>query len=257
MHQAARRPRKPAKLSDPLARSLHLYALAATASGFVLAANQPCQAGVVYTPAHRYIGRDSKMGIDFNHDGNPDVVIREIPWNLIGYPGNMVSAVPEPKGGIETGLVGFADELGSGAKIGASDQFLAKSAYLVSATDSGVYYHYLGSWSFPTAKGYLGVRFMIDGETHYGWARVNVRFDQPKHQFDVVLTGYAYETQPNTLIRAGDMGQITEPEDRSQDEKSENVSAAQPETEDNPTLGALAAGANSLPLWRRRAARGQ
>ena len=184
-----------------------------------------------------------------------DFVIREFPWNLIGYPGNVVEAVAEPKGGIERGKFAFAAQLSAGAQIGASDLFLQKSAYIASATYYGVYYGYVGSWSFSSSTGYLGVRFLIDGETHYGWARLQLHYNFETRQIDVLMTGYAYETQPNTLIRAGDTGQITEPEDKSpaegpSEEKSENAPAANQESRQPATLGALAAGASGVPLWR-------
>jgi hypothetical protein len=48
---------------------------------------------------------------------------------------------------------------------------------------------------------YMGFKFLIDGEIHYGWARVNV-----KAKFlglSATLTGYAYETIANRPILTG------------------------------------------------------
>ncbi len=49
---------------------------------------------------------------------------------------------------------------------------------------------------------YLGLKFQFSGETHYGWARVSVK--RQANHFTALLTGYAYETTPNTAIVAGE-----------------------------------------------------
>jgi hypothetical protein len=50
---------------------------------------------------------------------------------------------------------------------------------------------------------YLGLEFQINGETHYGWARLSVKWNHREHLLSVGLTGFAYETEPNTPILAG------------------------------------------------------
>ena len=52
-----------------------------------------------------------------------------------------------------------------------------------------------------SARGYLGLKFMINGEVHYGWARLNETCDKGNNS--IRLTGYAYETIPNQGIKAG------------------------------------------------------
>ena len=60
-----------------------------------------------------------------------------------------------------------------------------------------------GNWFDVTA--YLGLQFLINGETHYGWAAVDVVFDtsQRPWTFSATLTGYAYETVAGQSIAAG------------------------------------------------------
>jgi hypothetical protein len=69
---------------------------------------------------------------------------------------------------------------------------------------------------------------------HYGWARLTV-----STVGDVVkttLTGYAYESTPNTAILAGDRG----------------PSASTAETKQvGPTLALLSLGAPGLNIWRK------
>jgi hypothetical protein len=64
---------------------------------------------------------------------------------------------------------------------------------------------YWGLWAPNEKNRYLGVKFLIDGQVHYGWARMNAELYFP--YINALLTGYAYETTPNLPIRAGDEGQ--------------------------------------------------
>ena len=50
---------------------------------------------------------------------------------------------------------------------------------------------------------FLGLEFTVQGQKHFGWARFNVT-----SSVAVTLTGYAYETEPNKPIRAGDTGPV-------------------------------------------------
>lgn len=59
----------------------------------------------------------------------------------------------------------------------------------------------LGQWRNVENR-YLGVKFSIQGQTHYGWVRLNVTLISPQ-TIQAVITGYAYETIPNTPIIAG------------------------------------------------------
>jgi hypothetical protein len=67
----------------------------------------------------------------------------------------------------------------------------------------------LGPWA-GKGKGvrdrYLGLKFVISGEVHYGWAGLSVTLEHQR-QFDDVsgtLTGYACETVPDKPTIAGE-----------------------------------------------------
>jgi hypothetical protein len=227
------------KLSKPLHRDLGAYALAAGAAGVsALALSAPADAQIVYTPAHELIGSNGSISIDLNHDGIADLTIREVPCSSATsrLNANSLQVLPaQTGGGVRMGgYTLFAAALSGGAKIGQLDPFVPGSAVMANWTNSGGYY--FGSW--VSAKGmYLGIRFAIDGETHYGWARLSATYSPRRKDIVALLTGYAYETEPNGGIRAGDKGQ--------------GGSAAQPTTpltrpaETDPqklTLGALALG---------------
>jgi len=99
-----------------------------------------------------------------------------------------------------------------------------------------------GPWQNASNK-YLGIQFGINGQTHYGWARLSVRaFTYSQTHFihiKVTLTGYAYETQPNTAILAGDEGP-----------KAQST-AADARGVNSPSLGLLSLGSVGLDVWRR------
>ena len=64
---------------------------------------------------------------------------------------------------------------------------------------------YSGSqWCGVTDK-YLGLRFDIGGNTHYGWARLDVGLDPTNW----LIKGYAYNSTPDEGIAAGDEGTLT------------------------------------------------
>ena len=111
-------------------------------------------------------------------------------------------------------------------------------------SDSGFH---SGPWT-NARHHYLGFEFLVAGELHFGWARLNVgdRTDFVGH-FGATLTGYAYETVPNRPIQAG------------QTQSDDDMGSFVPQTlvpEGSPvlkpaTLGLLAEGASGLVAWRR------
>ena len=100
---------------------------------------------------------------------------------------------------------------------------------------------FVGCWGVKNR--YLGTRFQINGEPHYGWARLSV-LRNGRH-FKVVLTGYAYETIPNKRIIAG----------RTHDsDETKQPASMKGYASPAPTLGSLALGAPGLSIWRREEA---
>ena len=89
---------------------------------------------------------------------------------------------------------------------------------------------------------YLGLKFVINGQTHYGWARFSVSIPNAKVlNYTAILTGYAYETEPHMPIVAGQ--QTTAVTTGSLLPESLNTAAQ--------SLGMLARGADAISLWRR------
>jgi hypothetical protein len=242
------RPRKTLQFSDSLHQRLNAYALAAgTAGGGMLAFSQPSQAKIVYTPVHIVLSRGS-LALDLNNDGIVDFVLLD-KYRRNGQTTNSfwLYVNPQQDGNAAVGKQGqyfrSASALSRGRLIGPKDKFdgnlMAFACSFASTTDCRV-----GNW-FDVNNQYLGLKFTINGDIHYGWARLNVAFKLNKGLV-ATLTGYAYETVPNKPIIAGKRN--------GPGGKNEGVDPAslKMNTGEPATLGALALGAPGLSIWRRK-----
>jgi hypothetical protein len=181
-----------------------MYVLAASAAGVgVLALAQPSQASVVYTPANQRVGANGVYNLDLNHDETVDFLIQQ--WNYGNWPSNNQLLADPAVGNGVLGKRITASALMAGASIGPNQDFIAggnNGEVMLSITHftTGGTSFVHGPWNNIRNR-YLGLKFQIDGETHYGWARLSVQ--RTAYHFTVLLTGYAYETLPNTAIKAG------------------------------------------------------
>jgi hypothetical protein len=143
-------------------------------------------------------------------------------------------------GGLKQGLtLRGASAMSIGQEIGHREGFFLGPAWMCAVTNYAIYYD--GSWVDVYPAHYLGIRFLINGETHYGWARLTTTDGQGF--IEANLSGYAYETQANKPIRAGDTG-------KSEATNPANESSPQSDTKTAATLGALALGTSGLSVWR-------
>jgi len=243
----SRRPaKKPSCLSLPLTHRLNTYALGACAAGVsLLALKLPSEAEVIYTPANVVIGRDGSYGIDLNNDGIVDYRIVEF-GGMIGNPqslevdplnGNEVACMSSP------GCLDFnsAAALPAGVQIGYNpfwERGFLFGLAVAGSFDGEIYYR--GFWP-KTKDHYLPLRFQINGETHYGWARLTVKFVgvPPKDgTWQATLSGYAYETIPNKSIISGQ----TSGTDDDRQSSGASVGAKANEKKQPVSLGTLALG---------------
>ncbi|MCA9171058.1 MAG: hypothetical protein KDB23_25470 [Planctomycetales bacterium] len=86
-----------------------------------------------------------------------------------------------------------AARLDTGTTIGSSAVFAEASKLLFEDRDFGTQ----GSWDDPQTR-FVGLQVEIDDNIHYGWARLSV------DRRGITVHDYAYETEPNKLIAAGD-----------------------------------------------------
>lgn len=204
-----KRTRKTAKVSESLERQLNAYAFAAGAAGVsILALAQPSEAKIVYTKTHQVIGTNGVYLLDLNHDGVVDFLLVEsgTPTSNGTRASDTLRALPALGNGVE-GKSGnprnLASALNRGGRVGPGAQFISGNKYATMVatfvTDLGG--GPSGQWVNVTNR-YLGLKFQIDGKTHYGWARMTVEL--PGHfLISATLTGYAYETVPGKAIVAG------------------------------------------------------
>jgi hypothetical protein len=226
-------------VNNKLNQMLTTYVAAASAAGVaLLAANPPAEAKVVYTPAHTYI--NGNTAIDLNHDGIADFMLgfHELDKSIIlavnpEVSGNEIMA----KGGAAVaGIIG--QPVGPGGKFVAT----ASSYGWLFMADAGSYSvtWFFGNWANAKNR-YLGFKFLINGQVHYGWARLSVA-DYLHSNTAVILTGYVYETTPNTKIIDGEISGSAD--------KIAPTDLLSPSSHP-ATLGMLARGADALAIWRR------
>jgi hypothetical protein len=232
--------RTPITLRQPTQRKLTSYALSAGAAGVSMLSLAPlAEAQIVYTPARQTVSHNHEILVDLNHDGVTDFAIREIE-NRFGS-GNSLQAVPiRPGGGIESSQIaaGWAADLRHGQQIGPTARFAGATALMANYSSYGNYGS--GVWRYAVGKArYLGIRFQINGEAHYGWARLNVKYSYSGKDIGALLTGYAYQTQPNTAILAGATGE---------GDAIGESSSTPPGQREPMSLGALALGSTGFPI---------
>jgi hypothetical protein len=228
MKQPATRSRKISQLSSSLDKRLNLYALAAGAAGVgLLALAEPVEAEVVYTPARVTLRAGTSYFLDINNDGQPDFQLTDTASHYFAGLGVHAWGNSAPtSNAVEIGRSSLDPlALERGAKIGPGRYFYGCLSCSYGQTLAAVAKEGgdFGDWVNVTNR-YMGIKFLVHGQTYYGWARLSVRVND--RMVAGVLTGYAYENVPNHSIRAG--------------QTSGTYDASLPEA---GTLGALAKGA--------------
>jgi hypothetical protein len=242
-------------LSNSLHRRLNAYALAASAAGAgVLTLTQRAEAKIVYTPDHAQMSHVGTFpfALDLNHDGIADFTFPTSSFVNSGFFQSAMAVSPVAKNNRAWG-VQYASALKAGVRVGVNGKFGNPGNLLMglSSGTSGGFKGFRGPWE-NGGKGvknrYLGLKFVIKGKVHFGWARIN--FANPSN---VILTGYAYETIPNKPIITGATKgtreeRIEQPNDPGPNASWTHATADVPHT---ATLGALAMGAPGLAIWRQ------
>ena len=236
------------------------YSLAAAAAGVsTLALSQPADAKVVITNKNisiPFCGNLSpcSVSIDLNGDGVKDFKVSLISSYDYAIASLHLNVAAQNGGGVVGAAAGkhgpYASCLLRGAKVGASDHFLAGKdtvevsyIYWRSNASHGPKKLY-GKWGGNHPNRFLGVKFKINGQTHYGWIRITVTTVAAAVQspsMTVTITEYGYETIANKSLGAG-LASTDAADDEAQ------AIANKP---GNPSLGMLALGSGGLSLWRR------
>jgi hypothetical protein len=165
------RSRTPASLRGRLERNLLAYATAASAAG-VGALALPAEAKVIYTPMHVDA---SFYHLDLNNDGVTDFLFSV----TSSCESNCVKTfvISGNSGAVRHSTrSGYAAALRAGAHIGPKKQFEKSYARLIEVIASSSSTYGRGPW-VNVKKRYLGLKFRVGADIHYGWARLNVRLD--------------------------------------------------------------------------------
>jgi hypothetical protein len=255
--------RPAARLDRNLEKNLFAYATAASAGLLSLASRAEAQ--IVYTPSNTPMvinGANHGLGLtqlDLNNDGTPDFAFglsSTIRFTSIGYTSRfkfLLRLAPDQAGNqvVQGQQAGTAAAIAAGRKIGPQQKFgangyLVHQVYNISSKSKDVS---SGSWR-NVEFAYVGLKIMIDGQVHYGWARI--KFPYPDAGYDYPsIYGYAYESIPNQPIIAG---QTSGTYEASAAQPSPAVGSTEQKTAAAAgmpaTLGMLAAGKQGLNLWR-------
>lgn len=255
-----------ARLASTLEKNLWAYAAVAGAAGVGLLAMAPSAEGkVVYTATDQKIA--PSIAIDLNGDGVIDFNLTKfgsasvggslrVSWlavchdKYIGFSHQCNSSTNDPNAANLVRVVptGPAD-LAAGANIGPGPQWGGQGVaeFMAVRVWYSQYWNTKQKWNGPWAnegKGvtnrYLGLKFKIGNDYHYGWARVTLTTTADSG-FSAALTGYAYETVPGKAIVAGATS------------AAEEVGAIEPQLGPmvkQASLGMLSMGAAGLPIWR-------
>jgi hypothetical protein len=243
--------RRVASLDRRLEKKLIAYALAAGAAGVSVLACVPCaEAKVVFTNTWLPIAPNTaRTNIDLDGNGVVDFVISNHSGSVCtsGCRSEIIKVLPQGSSNRVWGNASYASALSSGVRVGSGGKFqpghevMGKEGFAVS--ESGSLYRSSGRWKQSTNR-YLGVKFNIQGEVHYGWVRMDVT--ESDAGIYAAVSGYAYETLPNQAILTGQKSDA--PKHRN-DKKLGSASTDVPAPA-RGRLGALASGAWGLQSWR-------
>jgi hypothetical protein len=200
-----------------LEKCLSMYALAASAAGVsMLALAQPAEGKIIYTKANKSFGPNQTLHLDLNHDGVTDFDLKNVERTFTtGAITEVLSALPDHKEDAVWGHTvpfhAYASALSANVKIGPRGQFLSAKGMMAASSVSGEVridnrerrdgnYSCTGPWANVSNR-FLGLKFAIKGEEHFGWARLNVSCANTT--INATLTGYAYESIANRPILTG------------------------------------------------------
>jgi len=234
--------RQIAKIDPRLDKSLAAYMIAAAgAAGVSIVATQSAEAKIVYTPKQITIAPRTALPLDLNNDGVNDFVISNWQYDQVSHLSVIHQASANGAMSKDQKL-GPAADLAFGVQIGPNRFFEGVGSMATEGSQSGIVFFSGGPWKNAHER-YLGLKFSLNGKTHYGWARMTVT---AKGGIVATLTGYAYETEANKPISAG---KTSGSNDASAGNPDEALAPAP--SPGSVTLGMLAVGSDRLAIWRR------
>lgn len=237
--------RQPQELSNSLEAKLKSYSVAASMAGVgVLAIAHSAEAKIIYHHFGGHVKHPTDSFVMTKHGAGEFIFhfqsvsgLRK-PSSVSGGASRLIVYGGKPSNTVVSASsdhTKWAAALESGTKIGPFAG-AAKVPMLSGGGDTESIFSY-GPWAPGTDvhfSRYLGVRFEIRGEVHYGWIRVHINpvcgYCKDGGKLEAYVNGVAYESIPNKPIKAGQEKGNLDPHPA--------------------TLGALAAGAPAISTWR-------
>ncbi len=195
------------------------YTAAATA---VVGAVTGASAQIVYTDVNPDETHDAVNGggvgpefgfLDLNNDQVLDFYVYSIDTTIGAN--TIKTTLVAPYGALGNAVAGdtpsgydYAFAMTSGTMIDAATAWIvpASNAALSMALNVDGAFPYTSYWANGVTDKYLGLKFFVAGNAHYGWARLDVTADG-----DVfTIKDYAFNATPATGLLAGQMAGITE-----------------------------------------------
>jgi len=230
---------------------------------------QPSEAKIVYKPTHVHIS--SSYNLDLNHDGITDFTIQQGArsshycrgfrqfrgdW-LTEAPMQGNATVVDPSNPPKPTALHRGAEVGPRQNFGASSGFMALVYSGYDVRKRCMHVRGMADDWVNVSNRYLGLKFIIRGKTHYGWARLSVQVGYV--YINAILTGYAYETIPGKPIKAGqtkgaadDLANDPDLVDPDGPGLDASLTNPIPDIPQPASLGMLALGARGVPMWRRK-----
>jgi hypothetical protein len=145
-------------------------------------------------------------GIDLNNDGITDITISTGGTDSAYFESNYIDGEVAPGNAMAVESTIFPLACDSGVNIGNNlswrGEFPLYMALLRHNHSYGTWTTFSwGNWNQQTEK-FLGIRFTINNEQHYGWVRLTTDTHSPY----IIIHDYAYESAPDVPIIAGDIG---------------------------------------------------
>ncbi len=166
---------------------------------------------IIYTdvdPDITISGFQQGYGVDFNDDDKMDVHI-----TLLSNTGVWVMHLIPDENSDLTYVVYDGEE--ASVLVDGDDISPASNLYQLGSGWGGLLYGYwensgeYGNWTGTQEDKYLGIKFEIDGNFHFGWIKLTtIVYAYDNMEFTV--KGFAYNAAENEGIIAGDTGQATD-----------------------------------------------
>ncbi len=162
----------------------------ALALGLGLTAGAPAEAAIIYTPLNQTFDNSS---LDFlNYLGSPQFTLSHYGYAFYGW-ARVYGASSSHNAAVNS--YGNATVLAKGQRINVNLTW--GNSYYGTYLGGNYSYNKYGDW--PGKTGYLGLSFDPGDGTHYAWAKLTM----PEDAGYLTIDGYAYETQIDTPIDAG------------------------------------------------------